>query len=452
MKQQNRLKNSCKNIALVALTLLLIVLVILTWSTTLGRRNVPRDSLLAQVYSILPFQSRGYVQRAGDTPLSYPSSIAMTTEEGLRGTFYDESTLNSFYDVVRPIWATALSKTVNFETATQEQFCKALAEKDTLYQSYNSGLPFILLSGWLGADAVQTEERAVISLVLTRDGTLFVRGGEDGALYRARETLSVQDSVWEEAAGKITAPVCKYAYTLDASNVGALLPESLIANTAAYDVFEMRSPAFGNVGSGDSLQALLKAFGYDPYVQNYLENDGTKQVFVENYSSLRVSDSGTVTFKANSVMGGLVVYQDGEQKRSEMLAAQADYAAGVLNAALSAIGSTIPAELRSVQYEEQSETQYIEFAQVISSVPVRNQVKPLARFRFQGGTLIMAELCLQDYHPTGEKLYVLPVQQAAAALQGKGTDQYVIAYAQEGDGRLLPHAYNREWGDDNAVG
>ncbi|MGE4548004.1 MAG: hypothetical protein AB7C89_00465 [Intestinibacillus sp.] len=453
MKKQKSFKNTLKNAALVVLTLLLAVLISLTWSTGLSRDDIPLDSPFARLYALLPFADSGYVQRAGDTPAAYPSGIAMTAADGLRGAFYNEAAEGGLYDMVRPLWAAALVEARGFESAAVDDLRAALSGEDTLLLSYNGSLPLSLLAGWMGADGSRVAEYDVNALVLTRSGMLFVRDGSNGRLYRTQERMPVNEAVWEKTAEGVSAPLCAYAGTLEQSDYGSLLPETLVPSApAAYDILQTRIPAFGDPSSGDSLQTLLGAFGYDPYVQSYTENDGTTQVFVENFSSLRVSREGVVNFKANSLNGALPVYQEGEAGRAEAIAAQIDYAHEVLSAALGAIGSVIPAELQSIQYDSEAGICNLEFAQAAGGVMIRRQDAPLARFTFQGGVLVAAELSLRDYTPTGEKLFVLPVRQAAAALRQDGRRQYLVAYTDVGSGRLTAAAYSRDWGSSGAVG
>lgn len=456
MKKQKSIKNSIKNATLVVLTLLLAVLVAVTWGTGLNQYDIPSDSPFSQLYALLNMGNNGYVQRAGNTPAAYPSGIAMTAADGQpRGGFYNETVESGLYETVRPLWAAALTGVRGFTSAASDALRAALSGEDTICLSYDGGLPLRLLAGWMGADTSHMTERSVISLVLTRSGTLFIRDGSDGQIYRADGQLQVDDSTWKKvSANAVTvAPACAYAGALDQTIYGTLFPETLVPQgAAAYDVLQARVPTFGDPSGSDSLQTLLKAFGYDPYVVSYPENDGTTQVFVENYSSLRVSQDGVVDFKANSLNGGLPVYQDGESEHSDTLAAQIDYAYEVLSAALSAIGSTVPSELQSVRYDDSAHAWTLDFEQKFGGVPVRRQDMPLARFTFQEDTLVSAKLSLRDYTSTGEKLYVLPVRQAAAAIEGDGMTQYIVAYTDDNSGRLLAAACSKDWRRGGAVG
>lgn len=451
MKKQKSFKNTLKNTALVVLTLLLAVLVTLNWGTGLSRDDIPSDSPLAQIYALLPFGDNGYAQRAGDTPAAYPSGIAMTAADGLRGTVYNEAAEGGLYDAVCPLWAAALADVQGFEIAPKDELRTALSGEDTLLLAYNCSLPLRLLAGWMGADGSRVAEHDVSALVLTRSGTLFVRDGENGLLYRAQEQVPVDKAAWDKAASGVSAPLCAYAGTLEQTDYGALLPETLVPSApAAYDILQTRVPAFGDPSSGDSLQTLLKAFGYDPYVKSYTENES--QIFVENFSSLRVSRDGVVSFQANSLNGALAVYQEGEAGHAEEPAAEIEYAHEVLSAALGAIGSVIPAELQNIGYDSDEGVWNLEFSQTVGGVMIRRQDTPLARFTFQGGALVAAKFSLRDYIPTGEKLFVLPVRQAAAALRQDGQQQYIVAYTDEGSGRLTAAAYGRDWGSSGAVG
>lgn len=451
-RRKRSFQNICKNMTLVLLTALMAVLVALNWGTGLGRDNIPAGTLLSDLYALLPVGDGGYVQRSGETPAAYPCSIAMTVGGRLQGAAYHEMVEGTLYETVKPLWKEAMAAARNFEPADEAAFAEALRGK-TLYLSYHTSLPLSLLAGWLGTEPARVDDRKVISLVLTGDGALYVRDSADGAVYRAGARARLEQGMWDKAAAGMTAPVCAYAGTLDPAFYGALLPETLVPEgAAAYDVLETRVPAFGDPASGDSLQSLLKAFSYEPYVQSYLENDGETQVFIENYSALRVSQDGTVRFKANSLTGGLAAYQEGESGPAA-LAAQIDYAHTLLNASLSAIGATVQAELQSAQYDREAGAWSLKFTQTVGGIPVRRtDGSAFAHFTYQDGVMIAAEIKLRDYVPTGEKLYVLPVRQAAAALTGAHTQQYILAYKDDGSGRLLAGAYHKDWRRGGAVG
>lgn len=222
-----------------------------------------------------------------------------------------------------------------------------------------------------------------------------------------------------------------------------LFPETLLtADPMAYSVLKASPPTFGDPNSGDSMQTLLEAFGYSAYVQSYTEDNGTTQVFVENYGTLRVHQDGTVDYRASSVTEGLSAYQSDEYSQESAFAAQLDFAQRLLDASLRAIGTTAPMlQLQSITQGEQEFVRVLEFGLSMSGVPIYQASGSFARLEFHGRMLVSARMRLRRFSTDGEMLYVLPPRQTAATGTVEQPRRYRIAYLEKDEGRLLATAY-----------
>lgn len=222
-----------------------------------------------------------------------------------------------------------------------------------------------------------------------------------------------------------------------------LFPETLLtADPMAYSVLKASPPTFGDPNSGDSMQTLLEAFGYSAYVQSYTEDNGTTQVFVENYGTLRVHQDGTVDYRASSVTEGLSAYQSDEYSQESAFAAQLDFAQRLLDASLRAIGTTAPMlQLQSITQGEQEFVRVLEFGLSMSGVPIYQASGSFARLEFHGRMLVSARMRLRRFSTDGEMLYVLPPRQTAATGNVEQPRRYRIAYLEKDEGRLLATAY-----------
>ncbi len=441
IKTRKVLKNTCKNIVLVVLVLLMGVLTVLAWSVgLLSGGNFAGMSPLTQLQTLLPLGDGGYVRRASETAAAYPVRIAVSGDHGLTGAVYQEALGVALYDTLRPILAEGLTHAEAFAETTDSTLQKALDGK-TIVADYAGKVPLSLLAGWFGG-SVREENRSLHAgtLVLTHDGLLFLRDGSDGTLYYARTKLDT--TVWDRAASMVSASACDYAGVLPQEDYGKLRPETLLLREPqAFPIYTVRAANFRDAAPGESMQRLLSAFSYDPLQRAYEENNGATQVFVGDASALRVSNDGTVRYKATSVTGGLYAYQDSEMQENNALAARVDFAQELLYGALGAIGSSAPGMLQELRYDQVTGNWLVTFTQTLSGVPVRPSANgAAARFEFSGGLLVSAELHLRVYAATGEKLYILPAAQAGATANAAGKG-YAASYQIGQDGRALAQAY-----------
>ena len=106
-------KNTCKNIALVVLVLLMGVLTVLAWSVgLLAGGNVAGMSTLTQFQALLPLGDGGYVRRASETAAAYPVRIAMSSDDGLVGAVAASAAASAFGQLSRSIQMPADGRTL----------------------------------------------------------------------------------------------------------------------------------------------------------------------------------------------------------------------------------------------------------------------------------------------------------------------------------------------------
>ena len=436
--KQKTLKNSLKNAALVVLVLLLGALTLLAWDAGLLTGGVQGGlTPLARLQTLLPTGDGGYAQRAGETPAAYPVRLAVSSAGGLVGASYQEAYATPLYDTARPFFASALADAGSFGAAEESALTSALSGS-VISAEYAGRVPLTLLGGWFGGKAsAQADGLSVGSLVLTRDGALFVRDSEDGALYRAE--TRVDTSAWDRAFEGLSAAPCDFAAALGGA-YARLYPETIVPREAqAFDICTARAPAYWEAGAAESLQQLLTAFGYDPSLQSYAEGDGDTQVFVDTESSLRVGRDGAVRYESAS--GGLSAYAAGAVEGADALAARVDFAQKLLTGALASLQATASPMLEGAATDAESGVCTLKFTQLVAGVPVRTPAEePFAVLTFRDGLLVSAELHLRVYEPTGERLYALPPAQAAAA-SPKAPCGYAVAYREDEDARLLPTAF-----------
>lgn len=409
MKQKS-IKNLMRNIALVVLTLLMAALTLLSGFSTVGGDMWKR-------YRSLTYANLGYEVRSEDSPAAYPSSIAMTGTDGiLYGAAYNERSTAQLYEVTRELMGSALGTAESFEALTEDGLRELIAGK-TLCYGYNGEIPLRALVVWLNGSC--SSDLNVSMLLLTEDGILALRTRELGLVV---SETSVDRNAWQRTASALGVGVCSYAGLSPAPVSGRLAAETLIFDgvPASAELLVSEPPAFGDPNATDSLQTLLSAFDYSVYARSYEERDG--QVYVDNDSTIRVYEDGTVRYAA--------ARRELETEAAELPLTDAiEQARVILARAQYSIGAGTQAELLSVSKNGEGGMTLL-FGLVFEGVPIRTN-EPYASFDFADGQLIRAVIRLRRFSSDGSRQYILPVLQAAAA--SRRTNQRVgIAYI-EGD-------------------
>lgn len=409
MKQKS-IKNLIRNISLVVLTVLMVVLTLLSGFSAVGGD-------IWEHYRSLTHANLGYEVRSGDSPAAYPSSIAMTGTDGvLYGAAYNERSTAQLYEVTRELMGSALGAAESFEALTEDGLRELLAG-ETLCYGYNGEIPLRALAVWLEGSC--SSDLNISMLLLTADGNLALRTRELGLVV---SQTTVDQNAWQRTASALGVGACSYAGMSSAPASERLAAETLIFDgiPASAELLVSEPPAFGDPNAADSLQTLLSAFDYSVYARSYEERDG--QVYVDNDSTIRVYEDGTVRYTAarrelETEAAVLPLTDAIEQAR--VILARAQYS----------IGAGTQAELLSASKNEEGGTTLL-FGLVFEGVPIQAS-EPYARFDFADGQLIRAVIRLRRFSSDGSRQYILPVQQAAAATR-RANQRVGIAYI-EGD-------------------
>lgn len=424
-----QLKNTIKNIFLLVLFLAMIVLTCLTWLTDLDLDGNGADSLIARAYQRVIFSTGGFELRSSDTPAADPYCIAVTSDNGLMGAQYNEASINVLYGVLKDSMGSALALCNDFIEISEQSFEDAL-QGEVLYFGYESYLPVHLLASWLGSGSDHEIDLQTDFLLLTGAGEVLIHDASD-RYYASRTPAKPRQ--WKEAIQDIAAAKCSFAVSLKGS-LSSLRSDMLIFDNdyVRADDLQERLPNFQEGNAGGIIN-LLQAFQYDPYVSSFPEDN--KQVYVETYSTLRVTNDGQVIFRASTMEGGLQVYTGSEAKPKETLQLKVDFARSLLESVQASYGDNSKATLFSIA-SGQDNTQTLIFIQTVNGIPIiRDKDRLFARFEFQDNLLVDAKLNLCSYEPTGKLTFVLPARQAAAAIPA-GSDHLSIAYLLQDNGIL----------------
>ncbi len=410
-RSQSERKNRIKNAVLLLLTLLLVLLTALGWVYDLSLTDLPTDSWLGRMYISLSYgEAGGFELRSGEIPAALPAEFAVRTAEEMRGAQYNEIAVRSFLTTYKAQLSAALSMGEQLAPMPEEGYRKALRQPG-IYLRYDSRVPLTLAANWVGGSVQRTEDTDLLvrSILLTQEGALWVRT-HTGELYGAK----VRPMEGSLSANDLAGVPCVFAAEREYPNVlpeTLLFPQTLALHTLRYEV-----PKF-DADSAASLQVLLQAFGYEPYMRNYEDAGTGKRVFVGNQSTVRVGSDGEVVFRASSLEGGLEAYLQSELGKEPPLPYQIDYARSLLENIFQSFSADATFFFDSHMTDDKT-TQLL-FRYAVGGVPVEGEEGVLAVIEYRSNTLMSARLNLRSFVPSKESCMLMPTAAAAAAATGE---------------------------------
>lgn len=352
--------------------------------------------------------SGGTAADSGASVKISPMRLAIC-QDGLRyGVQYDQETLQADYAALSTLLAEALSSAGQPERVTEGRWRKALCGTG-IYLDFYYAMPLDILAARLGADpdaAVPSGSARRICLTADGDGVaLYYRDEDDGGYFSCATTLSRENHL--NAAVEAWSPNgAQFAFEVDGMEM--LEPYTLLTVTPEPAVYAAANPL---LEEDSRLEALLAALSFHAPGASLSASAGGQ--VVEGGDSLRLTANGRVTFHT---LG------DSEARFSTAgmgLRETLEYVQGLAMATAGAWCGR--AELCPAELTQRDGSIEIVFQYRLNGVPVRlPEGEAAARFVVSDGAVTDFSLYLRSYTDTGETCLVLPVVQAAAAMQAVG--------------------------------
>ncbi len=427
MKQTGRsVKNTAKNISLVALAALMGILSVANWLTGMNIEQMPSDNLLRRAHGKLFGGVSGYEIRASGVAAAEPAQLALSVDGTLYGVQYSPVEMDAAMETMRPVWAAALAGG-ELEKASEEELAAALRAGDCALIHYHGAIPLGTVAGWMGGK--WEKDLAVETLVYTAaTAQVFVRAGA-GTLYVAE--AQVDGGIFAAAQQGFRGLGCQFS-----GEAYAVYPETLLFENETLALPQLKLGAINlfDPQNGTGLERLLSAFGFTSSANYYLEKKEQMRVFVDDVSTLRVNAAGLVQYAAAGADSTVRAYDEGEASEWAALDAQLDCARLILDAATRAGETDTHASLYTVQQAGGRTT--LVFLQTFGGVPVLGE-RDFATFVFDGGSLSSATIRLQRFEPEEVRQTVLPARQAAASAEGDARG-LMVAYRSTEENRFVP--------------
>lgn len=389
--------------AIAVLTVTLVAESGYLWSCVLYPNSTPRGTIAHTVVRWL--SSHGAGDSGTVQPAAYPVKLAVRMQsDGLYGLQYSADGMQQVWQQTEDVWSTALMTAQRLHTATIEEYRDAL-QKPMLFAEYDGSVPLSLVAGWLGAATPQNGEDCVCGgLLISRESKdnyqLFVRDAADGSIWNTKITLT--DAEFSAMEANFTANDC----TLAAETDTIISPDTLqFQEEQSFDSVTFH-PYSG------SMLALLNALGMDGQAAEesaYRTTDGT-MVYVDEDASVHVTPESVMSYRSEN---GVRAYEE-NLRQADAWQKCAQMGRTISASLLEGMNSGGEAHLTKA-YEDEQGRYVTVFSLHIDGVPVDNALGYFARYVFEDGALVQADVVLRTCEVTGDVVSVMPETVAAAA-------------------------------------
>lgn len=360
----------------------------------------------------------------GSAVKSNPLRMAVY-RDGLRyGVQYDQNTVDADYASLSILFAEAFSSAAAPEQVREQVWQKALCSTG-IYMDYYHAVPMTVLAGWLGDDTGNTALSGCarrICLAANGDGgvSLYYADEEKGHYYASETTLSLE--VHLAAAVADWAPNgAQFAFEVE--GMEHLDPYTLLTAAPEPVVYKVSNPLLDDAARVEELLSKLTFHSQS----DVLDPAAGGQV-MEGNDSLRLTKDGMLSF--HTIGGAELRFALPEDQMNAVL----KYVRTLAEATVGAWCGQ--AKLCLAQINESAQQTEIVFQYCLNGIPVKlPSDRPAARFVVSGGAITDFSLYLRCYTDTGETSLVLPVAQAAAAMDAMNVrgKELMLLYEDQGD-------------------
>lgn len=335
-----------------------------------------------------------------------PVRLAVYQDGQRYGVQYSQDETDAAFSALSTLLSEALGS-AGAPAPVSEQNWRSALQRTGIYMDFLYPVSLLTLSGWLGDgqnNSALTGTARRVCLAADENGgvSLFFINEEDGSYYACGTTLT-RDFHLNAAVDGWSPNGALFAF--EVPDMGALEPYTLLTTTPQPAVY-----AAGNPLLEDSTRVaeLLNVLTFHPQ-GNTLDPAAGGQI-VEGNDSLRLSDTGVVTF--HTIGGSAFRFSLPENSTQAAL----DYVQALAENTVGAWCGT--ARLCLAEVKETVNGLEITFQYSLNGAPVAlPEDRAAAYFLVSGGAVTDFSLYLRSYSDTEETSIVLPEVQAAAAME-----------------------------------
>ena len=363
--------------------------------------------------------------RADARPLRIVASLPGETRTGRCALQYDQVAVDGLFQQVVGLLVETLSSAGAPEEVTRSQWEQALTTPPSLCLDFQGEIPLTVLSGWLAGEEIDNTAtvRRLVLTVWEKSVALYYQDRNDGSYYRCLSEVANGQHL-TEALVSLQDNGAYYAF--ESGQYDWLDPDTLLTDSVPTpDVYQVKNPLSGDQSALEQIMTALDL----PVNSSSFYSVGDERVARIGGDNLRLSGNGVVEYHAEE---GSSLFTAAAQPEDATLF-QVVEACRKLAAAT--VGSNAgQARLYFSGVRESEEGLDVSFNYCLNGIPVRLEDGAAAWFQVENGRITRFVLRYRSYTDSGETSVVLPIPQAAAAMEAMGLEgeELLLVYSDNG--------------------
>lgn len=363
--------------------------------------------------------------RADARPLRIVASLPGETRTGRCALQYDQVAVDGLFQQVVGLLVETLSSAGAPEEVTRSQWEQALTTPPSLCLDFQGEIPLTVLSGWLAGEEMDNTAtvRRLVLTVWDKSVALYYQDRNDGSYYRCLSEVANGQHL-TEALVSLQDNGAYYAF--ESGQYDWLDPDTLLTDSVPTpDVYQVKNPLSGDQSALEQIMTALDL----PVNSSSFYSVGDERVARIGGDNLRLSGNGVVEYHAEE---GSSLFTAAAQPEDATLF-QVVEACRKLAAAT--VGSNAgQARLYFSGVRESEEGLEVSFNYCLNGIPVRLEDGAAAWFQVENGRITRFVLRYRSYTDSGETSVVLPIPQAAAAMEAMGLEgeELLLVYSDNG--------------------
>lgn len=363
--------------------------------------------------------------RADARPLRIVASLPGETRTGRCALQYDQVAVDGLFQRVVGLLVETLSSAGAPEEVTRSQWEQALTTPPSLCLDFQGEIPLTVLSGWLAGEEMDNTAtvRRLVLTVWDKSVALYYQDRNDGSYYRCLSEVANGQHL-TEALVSLQDNGAYYAF--ESGQYDWLDPDTLLTDSVPTpDVYQVKNPLSGDQSALEQIMTALDL----PVNSSSFYSVGDERVARIGGDNLRLSGNGVVEYHAEE---GSSLFTAAAQPEDATLF-QVVEACRKLAAAT--VGSNAgQARLYFSGVRESEEGLEVSFNYCLNGIPVRLEDGAAAWFQVENGRITRFVLRYRSYTDSGETSVVLPIPQAAAAMEAMGLEgeELLLVYSDNG--------------------
>ena len=333
------------------------------------------------------------------------------TDHIRRGIQYDEEGADALFQSLAPLLAETLSSAGAPEEISRARWEQALAAAPGVCLDFQGELPLSVLSGWLTGteNALPGRARRVHLGLWQGTVALCYRDAESGSYYRCLSEAANPAGL-AEALAAVRDNGAVFAF--EEEIYSALAPDTLVTpGSLEAGVYTAANPMTGGQAA---LEGLMEVLGISVDASSFYTS-GNELVARTGDYSLRLSDRGGAEFQSSGT-GNILPVSLGRGEPSVFSCVET-----CRRLAAATVGARCgEARLYLMYARETGEGLEVCFGYSLNGSVVRMEEGCAARFLIRDGQVVQFSLNFRTYTAAGTGTRVLPLRQAAAAMEAMG--------------------------------